>query len=68
MSNDTEETNIDHDIWGEIPASVVSLRTTNPIRSIIDQIISTSNHQKELINLSIGTNYLNSNIDKNCNF
>jgi hypothetical protein len=57
MSNDIGGTNINYDIWGEIPASIVSLRTTNPIRSIIDQIISTSNHQKELINLSLGTNH-----------
>jgi tyrosine aminotransferase len=54
MTSSTDETHIDSNEWGEIAASVVSMRTTNPIRRVIDQIISTSNPQKELINLTLG--------------
>jgi hypothetical protein len=57
MTNSTtvqQVSNISKGEWGEIPASFAAMRTTNPIRRIIDQIISTSNPQKELINLTLG--------------
>lgn len=44
--------------WKPLTASKASMRITNPIRDIVDQLKIPENPSKELISLSIG-NFLN---------